>query len=108
MGAQLPSCISSALPTSLIVVKWFLLPVVGYEPCPASVPLVIWNTSFQDLSSLSGCFLYSLVAIPDWSWEEVSVASTYSSAILDLTLINFKTLFKVFHSAEMISSQLIE
>ena len=21
--------------------------------------------------------------IPDWSWEEVSVASTYSSAILD-------------------------
>ena len=34
-----------------------------------------------------GCFFHNLVVIPDWSWEEVSVASTYSSAILDLPFV---------------------
>ena len=33
----------------------------------------------------SRLFLYNLAVIPDWSWEEVSVASTYSSAILGLS-----------------------
>ena len=31
----------------------------------------------------SGWFLHNLVVIPDWSWEEVSVKSIHSSAILD-------------------------
>ena len=30
-----------------------------------------------------GWFLYNLVEIPDWPWEEVSVASTYSSTSFD-------------------------
>ena len=47
--------------------------VLGYE---ASLQL-----GFNWLISI---FLHNLAVIPDWSWEEVSVASTHSSAIVDL------------------------
>ena len=36
----------------------------------------------------SRSFLYHLVVIPHWSWEDVSVASTYSSAISDVLNLN--------------------
>ena len=56
-----------------IVVKWFLQSVLGYK---ASLPLLFccffWMISLQ----------FSCNS-PDWSWEEVNVASTYSSAVLD-------------------------
>ena len=45
--------------------------------------MVIRLLSRQCSVSSSGGFLYSLVVIPDWPGEEVSVASAYSSAILD-------------------------
>ena len=78
VGAQPASHVSSALATSPIVVKWFLLSVHGYK---ASLQLVF--------SWFSGCFFYHLVVIADWSWKEVSVASTYSSAMLDLYFKRF-------------------
>ena len=65
------------------------------ESLPCSILVTLWWSSFfclfmvtRFLSSYcsvgySGWFLYNLVIIPDWSWEDVSVASTYSSAILD-------------------------
>ena len=70
-------------------------------PPPHSVPLMLWCSSFLCLSLVirllstycsvgySRWFLYSLIVIPDWSWEEVSVASTYSSIILGLSELGF-------------------
>ena len=57
------------------MVKWFLLFVHGIK---ASIQLVF--------SWLFRIIFYNLVVIPEWSWEEVSVASTYSSTILNLPL----------------------
>ena len=60
-----PSHMSSTLPTSPVVVKWFLLSVRGYK---ASVKL-LFNWLFRMI------VLYSVTVTPDWSWEDVSVAS---------------------------------
>lgn len=35
--------------------------------------------------------MYNLVVTPVWSWKEASVPSAYSTAILDLSKIAFKT-----------------
>ena len=57
-------------------VKWFLLSVLG---CKAFHQLMFsW---FLRMLSLH------LRVIPDWFWEEVSVASTYSSTFLDLYIM---------------------
>ena len=73
-----PSCVSSSLPTGHVVVKWFLLSVLGYK---SSLQLVFswlfWMISLQFSSE-----------IPYWSWEEVSIASTYSFYILDPNRLN--------------------
>ena len=53
--------------------KWFLLSVLGYK---ASLQLVF--------SWLFMMIYLQFSLIPDWSWEELSVVSIYSSAILDL------------------------
>ena len=71
-----PSCISSAFPTSHVVVKCFFC-----------LPLVIRLLSSWYSVGYSGWFLYNLVVIPDWSWEDVSVAS-YSSSTLIFFLNN--------------------
>ena len=59
-----------------------------------SVPIMLWWSCFFCLSVVirllncccsivySGWFLHNVVIIPDWSWEEVSVSSTPSTAIL--------------------------
>ena len=66
-------CISSTLHTiHSVVLKWFLLSVCVYK-----VFLQLLFSWFFQMISLN------LVVIPDWSWEEVSVASTYSFAILN-------------------------
>ena len=46
--------------------------------------LVIMLLSSQCSVGYSGWFLYNLAVVPDWSGEEVSVASTYFSTILGL------------------------
>ena len=72
-----PSHISSTLHTNHFVVKLFLLSVCGYK------------TSLHYCSVVySGWFLCNLVVISDWPWEEVSVASTYSSAICKSVIIS--------------------
>ena len=64
-------------------------------PPTHSVPVSLWLSDLFCLSVVirllssyfsidySRRFLYNLVVIPDWSWEEVNVVSTYSSTILD-------------------------
>ena len=75
-----PSYISSILSTSLVVVKRFLLSVLGYK---ASLQLVfIW--SFRMISLQFTCN-------SEWSWEVVSIAFTFSSTILDLTTCRHNT-----------------
>ena len=71
-GPSEPSCgFLSTFSTSNIVLKLFLLSmVIRLLSCYCSVVYFRW-------------FLHNLVAIPAWFWEEVSVISTHSSAILD-------------------------
>ena len=84
VGAQPARSLSSALCTSPIVVQLFLLSVV-IRLLPRYCSVVY-----------SGWFLHNLVIIPDWSRKEVSVASTYSCAILDLSAV-FILFFKIFY-----------
>ena len=69
-----PSCTSSALPTSLILVKWFLLFVHGYK---ASLHLA-FSWLFRMISLQFSCNFRFVLGV-------VSVASTYSSTILDFS-----------------------
>ena len=76
-----------------------------WEPCQPShalysLPVSLWWCGFFHMSLVirflssycsvyySGWFFFNLVVIPLWSWEDVSVTSTYSSAIWGLTSMN--------------------
>ena len=85
-----------------------VLPPVGARPAFSSLPRTPYQSVVLKLILLAGqgykcslslvfsClfqwFLHNLVVIPDWSWEEVSVASTHSSTILCPTtsMVDFK------------------
>ena len=66
---------------------------------PHSIPVMLWWSNLFHLSMIirllssyfsigfPRIFLYNLVVIPDWSWEEVNLNSAYSSAILDLLIL---------------------
>ena len=69
-------------------------PWVSRQPSLCTpLPVMLWWSCISIFISLlshygsvfySRWFLYNLVVIPDWSWNGVSVASTYSSAIVYL------------------------
>ena len=82
-------------------------PASPFMSPPHSVPVTLWWSSFFSLSVVirllsSSCsvgyfgwFLFNLVLIPDWSWEEFSVASTYSSTTLDPGIIIYFNIWPI-------------
>ena len=72
--------LTSPLHSTLVTLWW---------SCFFYLSVVTRSSSYSCSIVYSGWFLYNLVLIPDWSWEEISVASTYSSPILDPPLWSF-------------------